>query len=128
MKVVWIALFKESSRFDLVRGPQGVIGKARNLSFSLGLSETEGKPWSNEFVIRMEMRTEDMPTNADPLLATELHYAVSFDRPKVDTVPLDIIWPFVRPDLIAQLRRYELPGDTIPLQLSEANSKQDHEG
>ncbi|MBT1179918.1 hypothetical protein [Bifidobacterium vespertilionis] len=50
-------------------------------------------------------------------LVTELHYAVSFDEPKATNVPLDIIWPFARPDLVAQLRRYEIPGDTIPLRL-----------
>ena len=53
----------------------------------------------------------------EPLLVTELHYAVSFDEPKATNVPLDIIWPFVRPDLVARLRRYEIPGDTIPLRL-----------
>lgn len=118
MNVTRIVLFKESSQFDLVRGPKKMSGKApRNLKFSFGLSVSEDKPWPNEFMIRMELRTEDMPAEEEPLLVTELHYAVSFDEPKASNVPLDIIWPFARPDLIAQLRRYEIPGDTIPLRL-----------
>lgn len=116
MRIRQMLLIGQHSERDRARGAGEVEDKV-DLSFSLD-SSTD-RPWPSELTIHMKITHESIRGDEPPLFTADLLYAVDLDREKTDgdlTVEeFGLIWPFIRPDLINQMRWMDVPPIGLPL-------------
>lgn len=114
-----IALISERSMRDLAYGDDGSGGA--NIDFSFNMQASEGRPWPHELTVHVEIRPEKAPNGSEPVFSADVRYAVAFSSEKVsDKLTPEMLadlWPYVRPELVVQLRRYDLSSAILPLSI-----------
>lgn len=125
MHVEQIMLYSDAAESKLEYDDTGV--KDNNLQFSLQIDPSDNKPWPYEITFYTQYQIKDTDT---VLFDSTLEYAVSFSEPLPDSFNaldlMPVVWPFVRPDLISQMRRYGVGANSIlPLYLPSVVEEND---
>lgn len=114
-----IALISERSMRDLAYADDG-SGES-NIVFLFNMQTPEGRPWPHELTVHVEIRPEKAPNDSEPVFSADVCYAVAFSGEKVsDKLTPEMLadlWPYVRPELVVQLRRYDLSSAILPLSI-----------